>query len=61
MSNWTAYLIAHLIGFVIFTLPVMWLLATFVFNTPFAPMIPWIAVGSAIMVFILGVSKYGLP
>ena len=61
MSNWTEHLVMHLIGFVIFTLPVMWLLAHFVLDTAFLPMLPWIALGSGITVVILGVSKYGLP
>ena len=61
MTGWKEHIIYHVFGFVVFTLPLMWVMTHFVFEVAFLPLVPWVALGAAIGVFLVGVFKYGLP
>jgi len=58
-DNWTGHLLTHLIAFLIFTLPVSYLIIVVVLGQTFNLLA--IAAGAALMVFLLGLMDYGIP
>ena len=61
MDNWKDHIIFHTIAFVIFTMPLLWVVNTFVLHESFVEMLPWCLLGVIPTVFVLGLIKFGLP